>query len=93
MALKKTIIGKNGTTTDYHRISNISCSKKEDGKFVITASVLSYVNESYRNQSIENCVAKKAYYFTLDTAPLNIYSTGYAELKKLDLYQDAIDVL
>ena len=92
MALKKTIVEKNGAITDYHRINDISCNKSSNENFYISVTVLGYTNEDYRNQNLYDYVKREKHSFTLNEVPTDIYRIAYEELKKTDLYKDAIDV-
>ena len=56
MALKKEIKFKNGVTMNYHRLDNIKVDNKNKS---INCDVISYCDESYRNQEIDNKTSKE----------------------------------
>lgn len=92
MALKKTIIEKNGITTEYHKIKFITLSDKKEDKYNITVGVGSYVNEAIRQESEEYVVVER--YYELDVLATeveneSIYKILYNELKKTKDFEGA----
>ena len=93
MALKKTITDKKGISTSYHKITEIAVASKEDNAYHAHAALKSYVSEDIRQESVDNEVIMKFYYFNLTEEEMNgnIFVTMYNKIKALPEFEDAED--
>ena len=94
MALKKVITDKKGVSTSYHKIIEIAVAGKEDNAYRAHAVLKSYVSEDIRQESVDNEVVVKFYYFNLteDEINNNIFVTMYNKIKTLPEFEDAENV-
>lgn len=97
MALRKTLISKNGIETNYHKITlQDSYVKIEDEKeiFNFRATVHSYVSEDIRRQSQGYSANSKHFEFSAEASELaenGVYATAYNRLKATEEFADAED--
>ena len=98
MALKKVIVQDNGITTEYHKVNRVSLIDRNgeypsDEKFpiCINATVISFLNEEYREAG--HSISSEIYTFTLDEgeADRELRSLVYSKLKELDTFAGAED--
>lgn len=97
MALQKDITLENGAKATYHRISKLELSKshrneEEKDMYMLTISVSSYVNSSYRQNDREIKREFFSYEIPENQAFGNLLELAYELLKKEELYVDSIDV-
>jgi hypothetical protein len=93
MALKKNIVLGNGIPTEYHRVNYISVENNGE-EIGISTLLQSFVNESYRDESLANVVSQATYAFNVERSIVednNIFEVVYGLIKTLDTFEDAED--
>lgn len=91
MALKKVVTYDNGTSSEYHKISNVILDSNDEGTRIFV-TVNSYLNQEFREKNAP--IETKNYSF--DIKENEDYDTGirqlaYNKLKDLDEWADAED--
>ena len=96
MALKKTIVKANGTSTEYHKISNIRVGKRnnDDIDYAVVVVVDSYVSTEIRNKganliAVRNSKSLTATLEEIESKP--ILALAYDKLKETEDFKGAED--
>ena len=90
MALRKTFVEKNGISTSYHKVSNVTVCCDEE--ISLHVGLTSYLDEIYREK--EQSIQTHFYIFELtneEEASTSARKLAYAKVKTLDEWADAID--
>lgn len=95
MALRKEITLNNGVVLSYHKIGSIRVGQTEEKNYELFIFVDSFVNQDKREESLSHAVESNGYDIVVaktDVESTPIFTIAYEALKKLPIFDGAIDV-